>query len=247
MDLKEKTAIVTGGGRGIGRAIALALASAGASVAVFEREAAAAAETAAAIEQAGGKALAVPVDVTNLKDVEAALNKVVDLWKRLDIVVNNAGITRDQLLMRMSEEDWEAVLKVNLTGAFAVCRAVVRPLLKQKFGRIVNIASIIGLMGNAGQANYAASKGGLIAFTKSLARELAPRGIRVNALAPGFIATAMTDKIPADLREKMVQSIPLGRMGQPEDVARGVLFLAGPDAAYITGQTLVVDGGRQFI
>ncbi len=246
MDLKEKTAIVTGGGRGIGRAIALALASAGASVAVFEREAAAAAETAAAIEQAGGKALAVPVDVTNLKDVETAVNKVVDLWKRLDIVVNNAGITRDQLLMRMSEEDWEAVLKVNLTGAFAVCRAVVRPLLKQKSGCIVNIASIIGLMGNAGQANYAASKGGLIAFTKSLARELAPRGIRVNALAPGFIATAMTDKIPADLREKMVQSIPLGRMGQPEDVARGVLFLAGPDASYITGQVLVVDGGMRI-
>lgn len=246
MQLKEQTAIVTGGGRGIGRAIALALASAGASVAVFEREAAAAAETAAAIEQAGGKALAVPVDVTNLKDVEAALNKVVDLWKRLDIVVNNAGITRDQLLMRMSEEDWEAVLRVNLTGTFAVCRAAVRPLLKQKSGCIVNIASIIGLMGNAGQANYAASKGGLIAFTKSLARELAPRGIRVNALAPGFIATAMTDKIPADLREKMVQSIPLGRMGQPEDVARGVLFLAGPDAAYITGQVLVVDGGMRI-
>lgn len=246
MELNGQTAIVTGGGRGIGRAIALALASAGASVAVFEREAAAAAETAAAIEQAGGKALAVPVDVTNLKDVEAALNKVVDLWKRLDIVVNNAGITRDQLLMRMSEEDWEAVLRVNLTGTFAVCRAAVRPLLKQKSGCIVNIASIIGLMGNAGQANYAASKGGLIAFTKSLARELAPRGIRVNALAPGFIATAMTDKIPADLREKMVQSIPLGRMGQPEDVARGVLFLAGPDAAYITGQVLVVDGGMRI-
>ena len=246
MDLKEKTAIVTGGGRGIGRAIALALASAGASVAVFEREAAAAAETASAVERAGGKAMAVPVDVTNLKDVEAAVNKVVDLWKRLDIVINNAGITRDQLLMRMSEKDWEAVLKVNLTGAFAVCRAVVRPLLKQKSGNIVNIASIIGLMGNAGQANYAASKGGLIAFTKSLARELAPRGIRVNALAPGFIATAMTDKIPADLREKMVQSIPLGRMGQPEDVARGVLFLAGPDASYITGQVLVVDGGMRI-
>ena len=246
MQLKGQTAIVTGGGRGIGRAIALALASAGASVAVFEREAAAAAETAIAIEQAGGKALAVPVDVTNLKDVEAALNKVVDLWKRLDIVVNNAGITRDQLLMRMSEEDWEAVLKVNLTGAFAVCRAAVRPLLKQKSGCIVIIATIIGLMGNAGQANYAASKGGLIAFTKSLARELAPRGIRVNALAPGFIATAMTDKIPADLREKMVQSIPLGRMGQPEDVARGVLFLAGPDASYITGQVLVVDGGMRI-
>lgn len=246
MDLKGQTAIVTGGGRGIGRAIALALGAAGAAVAVFEREAATAAETVSAIEKAGGKALAVPVDVTKLADVEAAVNKVLDLFKRLDIVVNNAGITRDSLLMRMSEEDWEAVLKVNLTGSFAVCRAVARVLIKQKSGCIVNIASIIGLMGNAGQANYAASKGGLIAFTKSLARELAPRGIRVNAVAPGFIATAMTDKIPADLREKMVQSIPLGRMGQPEDVARAVLFLAGPSAGYITGQVLVVDGGMRI-
>jgi 3-oxoacyl-[acyl-carrier protein] reductase len=246
MKLDGQTAIVTGGGRGIGRAIALALSAAGAAVAVFEREASTAAETVSAIEKAGGQALAVPVDVTRLAEVEAAVNKVVDFWKRLDIVVNNAGITRDSLLMRMSEEDWEAVLKVNLTGAFNICRAVARVLLKQKSGCIVNIASIIGLMGNAGQANYAASKGGLIAFTKSVARELAPRGVRVNAIAPGFIATAMTDKIPAELREKMVQSIPLGRMGRPEDVADAVVFLAGKSASYITGQVLVVDGGMRI-
>ncbi|MCX6348823.1 MAG: 3-oxoacyl-[acyl-carrier-protein] reductase [Candidatus Aureabacteria bacterium] len=246
MRLDGQTAIVTGGGRGIGKAIALALGGAGASVAVFDLEAPAAAETASALEKAGGKALAFPVNVTRLPEVEAAANKVLDLWKRLDIVINNAGITRDALLLRMSEEDWDAVLKVNLTGAFNVCRAVARVLLKQRSGCIINVASIIGLMGNAGQANYAASKGGLIAFSKSLARELAPRGIRVNAVAPGFIATAMTDKIPADLREKMVQSIPLGRMGQPEDVARAVLFLASPAASYITGQVLVVDGGMHM-
>jgi 3-oxoacyl-[acyl-carrier protein] reductase len=246
MRLDGQTAIVTGGGRGIGKAIALALGGAGASVAVFDLEGAAAAETASALEKAGGKALAFPVNVTRFQEVEAAANKVLDLWKRLDIVINNAGITRDALLLRMSEEDWDAVLKVNLTGAFNVCRAVARVLLKQRSGCIVNVASIIGLMGNAGQANYAASKGGLIAFSKSLARELAPRGIRVNAVAPGFIATAMTDKIPADLREKMVRSIPLGRMGQPEDVARAVLFLASPAASYITGQVLVVDGGMHM-
>jgi 3-oxoacyl-[acyl-carrier protein] reductase len=145
--------------------------------------------------------------------------------------------------MRMSEEDWDAVMAVNLKGAFNLCRAVARTMVKQKSGCIVNIASIIGLMGNAGQANYAASKGGLISFTKAIAKELAPRGIRVNAVAPGFIATAMTDKIPVDLREKMIGSIPLGRMGQPEDVARGVVFLASPAAAYITGQVLIIDGG----
>lgn len=243
MVLKGKKAIVTGGGRGIGKTIALTLARAGADVAVLEMDRAGAAETAEEVAGIGPESLAVSVDVSDFERVGAEVDKILDLWGSIDIVVNNAGITRDSLLMRMSEKDWDAVLNVNLKGAFNLCRAVSRAMLKQRSGTLVNIASIIGMMGNAGQANYAASKGGLIALTKSLAREMAPRGVRVNAVAPGFIATAMTDKIPAELREKMIAAIPLGRMGKPEDVARAVLFLVTPDSDYITGQVLVVDGG----
>lgn len=243
MQLDGKKAVVTGGGRGIGKAIALALAGEGADIAVLDLDAETAQSAASAVKESGRNSLAVDVDISDYSATEQAVNKVLDLWKSVDIVVNNAGITRDNLLMRMDENDWDSVLAVNLKGAFNICRLLARPMMKERSGSIINIASIVGMMGNAGQANYAASKGGLIAFTKSLAREFAPRGIRVNAIAPGFIATEMTDKIPEKIREEMVNSIPLGRMGQPEDVARGVVFLASPSAGYVTGQVLVIDGG----
>jgi len=243
MFLEGKTAVVTGAGRGIGRAIALALAGHGADVAVLDMDEAGAGETAGLIEQTGRKSLALGVNVSSLTAVEEAINKILDLWDSIDIVVNNAGITRDNLLIRMKEDEWDSVVAVNLKGSFNLSKAVARSMMKQRSGCIVNIASIIGMMGNAGQANYAASKGGLIALTKSLAKEMAPRGIRVNAVAPGFIATEMTDKIPEKLREEMVSAIPLGRMGEPDDVAAVVSFLTSPSAGYITGQVIVVDGG----
>jgi len=243
MFLEGKKAVVTGAGRGIGRSIALALARNGADVAVLDMDEAGAGETAGIIEQTGRKSLALAVDVSRLSEVEEAINKILDLWGSIDIVVNNAGITRDNLLVRMKEDEWDSVIAVNLKGSFNLSKAVARSMMKQRSGCIVNIASIIGMMGNAGQANYAASKGGLIALTKSLAKEMAPRGIRVNAVAPGFIATEMTNKIPEKLREEMVRSIPLGRMGEPDDVAAVVSFLTSPAAGYITGQVIVVDGG----
>ena len=243
MFLEGKKAVVTGAGRGIGRSIALALARNGADVAVLDMDEAGAGETAGIIEQTGRKSLALAVDVSRLSEVEEAINKILDLWGSIDIVVNNAGITRDNLLIRMKEDEWDSVIAVNLKGSFNLSKAVARSMMKQRSGCIVNIASIIGMMGNAGQANYAASKGGLIALTKSLAKEMAPRGIRVNAIAPGFIATEMTNKIPEKLREEMVRSIPLGRMGEPDDVAAVVSFLTSPAAGYITGQVIVVDGG----
>ncbi|MDP8235045.1 MAG: 3-oxoacyl-[acyl-carrier-protein] reductase [Candidatus Erginobacter occultus] len=246
MFLKDKKAAVTGGGRGIGRAISLALASEGADVAILDLDDAGAKETAALVEKTGRSALAFPLDVSRFSEVEVKVNKILDLWGGLDIVVNNAGITRDALLIRMSEKDWDQVLAVNLKGAFNLCRAAGRGMMKQRSGCVINIASIIGLMGNAGQINYAASKGGLIALTKSLAKETAARGIRVNAVAPGFISTEMTEKIPEKIREEMIKAIPLGRMGTPEDVAAAVLFLASPAASYITGQVLVVDGGMRI-
>ncbi len=243
MFLEGKRAVVTGAGRGIGRAIALALAGHGADVAVLDMDEAGAGETAGLIEGTGRKSLALGVNVSSLTAVEEAINKILDLWDSIDIVVNNAGITRDNLLMRMKEDEWDSVIAVNLKGSFNLSKAVARSMMKQRAGCIINIASIIGMMGNAGQANYAASKGGLIALTKSLAKEMAPRGIRVNAVAPGFIATEMTDKIPEKLRDKMVSAIPLGRMGEPDDIADVVSFLTSPSAGYITGQVIVVDGG----
>ncbi len=246
MYLKGQKAVVTGGGRGIGRAITLALASKGAQVAILDLDLVGAKETAALVEKGGSSAETFAVDVSSFSQVEETVNKILDLWGGLDIVVNNAGITRDALLIRMSEEDWDQVLAVNLKGAFNICRAVTRKMLKQRSGCLINIASIIGMMGNPGQINYAAAKGGLISLTKSLAREVAARGIRVNAIAPGFIATEMTEKIPEKIREEMVGTIPLGRMGTPQDVAGAALFLASPAGSYITGQVLVVDGGMKI-
>jgi len=246
MNLEGKKALVTGAARGIGQAIAWELAEAGAAVAVLDLNESACAETTAGVESRGAPSCALGVDVSQAGDVQEKINIVLDLWKSVDIVVNNAGITRDGLIMRMTDEDWDSVISVNLKGVFNVCRALARPMMKQRSGSIVNIASVVGMMGNAGQANYSASKGGVIALTKTLAREFASRGIRVNAVAPGFVQTAMTDRIPEGIREEMIAGIPLGRMGQPDDIARAVAFLASEDSSYITGQVVVVDGGMNI-
>ena len=237
-------ALVTGGSRGIGRAIALKLAENGADVAInYAGNTAAAEEVKAAIEQMGRKALLIQCSVADTDGVQAMVNQVVKELGRLDILVNNAGITRDGLLMRMKEADWDDVMNTNLKGVYNCSKAVMRTMMKQKSGRIVNMASVVGEMGNAGQANYAAAKAGVIGFTKSLAKEVASRGITVNAIAPGFIATDMTSVLSDDQKAEMARTIPLGRAGQPEDVANAVLFLASEGAAYITGQVLNVDGG----
>ncbi len=238
-DLTGKTALVTGAARGIGAAIATRLAEAGADVAVCDLKAEWLEETRAAIEAAGRRAFTYAVDVADNATVAAAFKDM----GRLDILVNNAGITRDTLLMRMSDADWDAVLSVNLKGTFLFSRAVARPMMKQRTGSIVNIASIIGLIGNAGQCNYAASKAGVIALTKSSAKELAARNIRVNAVAPGFIQSKMTDVLSDDVKGRMLDLIPLKRFGTPADVAEVVLFLAGDRSAYMTGQVLQVCGG----
>lgn len=244
MTLVGKVALVTGGSRGIGRAVALKLAENGADVAInYAGNTAAAEEVKAAIEKLGRKAMLVQGSVADTDGVQSLVNQVVKELGRLDILINNAGITRDGLLMRMKEADWDAVLETNLKGVFNCSKAVMRTMMKQKSGRIVNMASVVGEMGNAGQANYAAAKAGVIGFTKSLAKEVASRGITVNAVAPGFIATDMTKVLTDDQKEEMARSIPLGRAGQPEDVANAVLFLVSDEAAYITGQVLNVDGG----
>ncbi|MDD7195438.1 MAG: 3-oxoacyl-[acyl-carrier-protein] reductase [Acidaminococcus fermentans] len=244
MTLVGKVALVTGGSRGIGRAIALKLAENGADVAInYAGNTAAAEEVKAAIEQMGRKALLIQCSVADTNGVQAMVNQVVKELGRLDILVNNAGITRDGLLMRMKEADWDDVMNTNLKGVYNCSKAVMRTMMKQKSGRIVNMASVVGEMGNAGQANYAAAKAGVIGFTKSLAKEVASRGITVNAIAPGFIATDMTRVLSDDQKAEMARTIPLGRAGQPEDVANAVLFLASEGAAYITGQVLNVDGG----
>lgn len=236
--------MVTGAGRGIGRAVAQTLASEGAKVVCASVTPANAERTAQEIAAATGQeTLGVAVNVSVAAEVEALFAKVTETFGRVDVLVNNAGITRDTLLMRMSEEDWDAVLDTNLKGAFLCTKAVCRMMLRQKSGRIVNIASVVGLVGNAGQANYAASKGGLIALTKTTAKELGSRGITVNAVAPGFIETDMTEALSAELREQTKKAVPLGRLGLSEEVAKAVAFLASDDAAYITGQTLCVDGG----
>ena len=244
MQIEGKVAFVTGASRGIGRAIALTLAEAGADVAVnYAGNAAAAEEVAAEIRKMGRRALILQGDVSQTEAAAAMLDAVVAEFGRCDILVNNAGITRDGLLMRMKEEDWDAVLNTNLKGVYNCTKAAIKYMMKQKSGKIVNIASVVGIMGNAGQANYAAAKAGCIGFTKSVAKEVASRGITVNAVAPGLIATDMTSVLPEKVVEEMAAGIPLKRAGQPVDVAKAVLFLVSDDAAYITGQTLNVDGG----
>lgn len=238
-----KIAVVTGAARGIGQAIAWKLAAEGADIVLCDIKADWLTETAEGIAKLNRKAYCHELDVTNAEAVQKAFNAIIDETSRIDILINNAGITRDGLLMRMSEEDWDAVLTVNLKGTFACTKAVSRFMMKQRSGAIVNIASIIGIMGNAGQANYAASKGGVISFTKSVAKELASRNIRVNAVAPGFIASKMTDALSEEVRNKMLDVIPLARFGQPEDVANVVAFLAGDQAAYITGEVINISGG----
>ena len=244
MLLVEKTALVTGASRGIGRAAALELAKAGAKVALnFAGNRAAAEEVVSLIEAAGGQAMLVQADVGNAADVEAMVKAVVERFGKIDILVNNAGITRDNLIMRMKEEDWDAVIHTNLKGIFNCTKAVSKLMMKQRYGRIINMASVVGVMGNAGQANYAAAKAGVIGFTKSMAKELASRNITVNAVAPGYISTDMTANLPEQTRLDLQSQIPLQRLGTPEDVAAAVLFLVSPGADYITGQTLHVDGG----
>ena len=243
MFLTGQVAIVTGAGAGIGKAIALALAKEGADVAVTDVNLEAVQQTAVEIDALGRKSYAAQSDVSDSAAVETFINAVVEKFGKIDILVNNAGITRDNLLIRMKDADWEAVLKINLTGTFNCTRAVSKIMMKQHSGRIVNMASVIGLMGNAGQANYAASKAGVIALTKSAAKELASRGILVNAIAPGFIATAMTENLPEQVKQRMLTLIPLGRMGTDKDIAHGVRFLASDEACYITGHVLNINGG----
>jgi 3-oxoacyl-[acyl-carrier protein] reductase len=241
--LADQIAVVTGAGRGIGRAIALGFAAAGADIVCVSRTAQNAENVAQEVRALGRKAWAYAVDVGDAAAVAAAAEKILAQTAEVDILVNNAGVTRDGLLMRLSEEDWDTVLDTNLKGAFLFTKALSRSFLKQRSGRIINISSVIGLIGNAGQCNYAASKAALLGLTKAAAREFASRGVTVNALAPGFIETDMTASLPAELKAEMLKRIPLNRLGRPEDVAEGALFLAGPGARYITGQVLAIDGG----
>jgi 3-oxoacyl-[acyl-carrier protein] reductase len=241
--LQDKVAVVTGAARGIGRAIAERLAAEGADVALCDLKEEWLAETAEAVGALGRRAECVGVDVSSGAAVDGAVASAIKAFGRVDILVNNAGITKDTLLVRMSEEEWDAVLDVNLKGSFLFTKAVAKPMMKQRSGAIVNIASIIGLIGNAGQCNYAASKAGVIALTKSSAKELAPRNVRVNAVAPGFIESKMTDALSEDIRQQMLAQIPMKRFGKPDDVARTVLFLVSDAASYMTGQVLTVSGG----
>ncbi|MDD5692742.1 MAG: 3-oxoacyl-[acyl-carrier-protein] reductase [Candidatus Omnitrophica bacterium] len=243
MRLKDKVALITGGARGIGQAIAMAFAKEGADIAVADVNLETAQKTASEIELLGRKALALEMDVTNYEKVEEGVNKILDKMGKVDILINNAGITKDNLLLRMSQSDWDAVINVNLKGTFNCIKAVSRPMVKQRSGRIISIASIIGLMGNPGQANYAASKAGIIALTKTVAKELASRNINANAIAPGFIQTEMTAKLPEDIKKRMLEAIPLAKLGSPGDVANLCVFLASDESSYITGQTITIDGG----
>ncbi len=243
MMLENQVALVTGGARGIGRAICEALTAAGAHVIVSDINLAAAQATAEDLSSKGPGAIAVDADVSNSESVEAMMKEALAQFGRIDILVNNAGITRDGLLMRMKEEDWDLVMSINLKGVFLCTKAIMRNMMKQRSGRIINISSVVGVMGNAGQANYSASKAGVIGFTKSCAKEMAPRGINVNAVAPGFIATDMTDKLSDEVKAEFLRNIPLGRAGTAEDVAQVVLFLASPAADYVTGQVIHIDGG----
>ncbi len=244
MKLTDKVAIVTGSGRGIGRCIAERLAAEGASIVVCDVDGDGATNTAAEIaSQFSVKTLGVKVDVTKSDEVDALVKQTVDCFGKINILVNNAGITRDGLMLRMKEEDWDLVLSVNLKSAFLCTKSAVRHIMRTDYGRVINIASVVGLMGNAGQANYSASKGGMISLTKTVAKEFASKGITANAIAPGFIQTAMTDKLKDEDKQKLAEIIPLKTLGLPRQVADAVAFLASPDAEYITGQVLAVDGG----
>ncbi len=241
--LDGKVVLVTGGSRGIGRAIASSLAIEGATVVLAARDAGRLSEAVEGITSAGGRAESVSIDVADRSSVKAATARVLETHGRIDGLVNNAGVTRDNLVLRMKDEDWQAVLATNLTGVFLCTQAVLRPMIKQRSGRIVNVTSVVGLMGNAGQANYAASKAGVVGFTKSVAREVASRGITANAVAPGFIDTDMTATMTDKAKEAVTAAIPIGRVGRPEDISGAVTYLVSDDAAYITGQVLGVDGG----
>ena len=244
MLLDGKVAIVTGASRGIGRSVAISLAKAGAKVVInYAGNTAAAEEVKAIIEAAGGQGLLVQADVANEDAVAAMVKQTVNAFGRIDILVNNAGITRDNLLMRMKEGDWDDVMNTNLKGIFMCTKAISRVMMKQKYGKIINMTSVVGLTGNAGQSNYAAAKAGVIGFTKSMAKELASRGITVNAIAPGFINTDMTSVLSNQIKDELIAKIPLGRLGSTEDVAAAVLFLVSDSANYVTGQTLNIDGG----
>lgn len=243
MNVSGRVAIVTGGGQGIGKSIAEKLGSYGADVAVVDVNLEKAQAVADTIKQMGRRAMALKVDVTSLKDCEEMAEKVFKELEAIHILVNNAGITRDGLILRMTEEDWDAVMNVNLKGAFNCTKSALKYMTKSRWGRIINIASVVGVAGNAGQANYAASKAGLIGLTKTVAREFASRNITCNAVAPGFIETAMTDALSDKVKEELMSRIPLGRLGGPADVANGVLFLASNAASYITGHTLNINGG----
>jgi 3-oxoacyl-[acyl-carrier protein] reductase len=244
MRLSGKVALVTGSARGIGRAIAEAFCAEGAAVVVSDVGSdAGARETLAALEAAGGKGMVEMLDVSDPAQVDAGVKRILDALGRVDILVNNAGITRDNLLMRMSEEEFDAVLRVNLKGTWLMTKTVSRQMMKQRYGRVINLSSVVGMMGNAGQSNYAAAKAGIIGFTKSMARELAPRNITVNAIAPGFIQTAMTAGLPEAVQKGFLGQIPLGRFAEPREVAELALFLASDAASYITGQVIGINGG----
>jgi 3-oxoacyl-[acyl-carrier protein] reductase len=244
MDLSDRVAIVTGGGRGIGRAIALKLAEAGASITVNDiGDMGPAKEVAGEIRKLGQDSLVVAADISQAADVTSLIDAAVEKYGKVDILVNNAGITRDQLILRMSDDDWDKVLEVNLKSVFLCSKAVLRHMMRQRWGRIVNISSIVGLIGNPGQANYSSSKAGIIGLTRTIAKEVASRGITCNAIAPGFIDTPMTQQLPEERRQELMNQVPLGFLGTPRDVAEAVAFLASEEARYITGQVLTVDGG----
>ncbi|MFH1625057.1 MAG: 3-oxoacyl-[acyl-carrier-protein] reductase [Pseudomonadota bacterium] len=243
MDLKDKVALITGSAQGIGRAVAILLATRGANIVVSDLNAEKAGEVAREIEKIGRKCLVTITNVADFQDVESMVQKTIDKFGRIDILVNNAGIVKDSLLLRMKEESWDQVINVNLKGTFNCTKAAIKFMAKQRSGKIVNIASIAGEMGNAGQANYSASKAGVIGFTKTVAREFATRGINVNAVAPGFIDTAMTQSLPENIRENLKKQIPLEKLGTPEDIAETVYFLVSEASSYITGQVINVNGG----